>query len=59
VSSFLFQKLKFIFRWFFPNISYRDAERLLLENDYPRGTFLVRKSEQRNGNLIGNLLLMH
>lgn len=32
--------------WFFPRINRREAEKLLLSENYPRGTFLVRHSEQ-------------
>lgn len=39
-------------RWFFGKISRREAEKLLLIGDYPRGTFLIRNSEQTAGKLI-------
>lgn len=43
-------KIPFYFsRWFFSKISRRVAERLLLEGNYPRGTFLIRNSEQDTG----------
>lgn len=35
--------------WFFSKTSRREAERLLLYGDYPRGTFLIRNSEQESG----------
>ncbi|CAG2109074.1 unnamed protein product [Medioppia subpectinata] len=35
--------------WFFSKTSRREAEKLLLLDDYPRGTFLVRDSEQKAG----------
>ena len=35
--------------WFFSKISRREAERLILFGDYPRGTFLIRNSEQDPG----------
>lgn len=33
------------FSWFFENISRKEAEKLLLAEENPRGTFLVRPSE--------------
>lgn len=39
-----------IHSWFFGKISRREAEKLLLNgSDYPRGTFLIRNSEQTPG----------
>ncbi|RWS03068.1 tyrosine-protein kinase Src64B-like protein [Dinothrombium tinctorium] len=35
--------------WFFGKISRREAEKLLLSENYPRGTFLIRNSEQTVG----------
>ena len=35
--------------WFFSKISRREAERLLLFGEFPRGTFLIRNSEQDPG----------
>lgn len=38
------------FSWFFGKISRKEAERLLMAEENPRGTFLVRNSEHnRNG----------
>lgn len=34
-----------IFSWFFENVSRKEADKLLLAEDNPRGTFLVRPSE--------------
>lgn len=34
-----------IFSWFFENVSRKEAEKLLLTVENPRGTFLVRPSE--------------
>lgn len=39
-------------RWFFGKISRREAEKLLLLGDYPKGTFLIRNSEQTAGRSI-------
>ncbi|RNA05879.1 proto-oncogene tyrosine- kinase Src-like [Brachionus plicatilis] len=36
-------------RWFFPNTSRREAERLLEYLDNEPGVFLIRESEQDNG----------
>lgn len=33
------------FSWFFENVSRKEADKLLLAEDNPRGTFLVRPSE--------------
>lgn len=33
------------FSWFFENVSRKEADKLLLHEDNPRGTFLVRPSE--------------
>lgn len=33
------------FSWFFENVSRKEAEKLLLADENPRGTFLVRPSE--------------
>ncbi|XP_053201988.1 tyrosine-protein kinase Fyn-like [Panonychus citri] len=35
--------------WFFGKISRREAEKLMLAGDLPRGTFLIRNSEQTAG----------
>jgi len=35
--------------WFFGKVSRRDAEKLLLSGDLPKGTFLIRNSEQTAG----------
>lgn len=35
----------FIYSWFFEQVSRKEADKLLLEGENPRGTFLVRPSE--------------
>jgi hypothetical protein len=42
----------FSFRWFHKNVLRKEAERLLLIPANPRGTFLVRNSENAPGKLI-------
>ena len=34
-----------IFSWFFENVSRKEADKLLLAEENPRGTFLIRPSE--------------
>jgi hypothetical protein len=41
--------MNFYFRWFHKNILRKEAERLLLNPINPRGTFLVRNSENAPG----------
>lgn len=36
--------------WYFGKLSRKDAERQLLSNGNPRGTFLIRESETTKGN---------
>lgn len=39
-------------RWYFGKITRRESERLLLNTENPRGTFLVRESETTKGTCI-------
>lgn len=36
---------KDLFSWFFENVSRKEADKLLLAEENPRGTFLIRPSE--------------
>ena len=42
-------KISVLFRWFHKNVLRKEAERLLLNASNPRGTFLVRNSENAPG----------
>lgn len=46
LHSFIFR----YFRWYFGKITRRESERLLLNPENPRGTFLARESETTKGN---------
>lgn len=35
----------YVFSWFFENVSRKETEKLLLSEENPRGTFLIRPSE--------------
>lgn len=35
----------FLYSWFFENVSRKEADKLLLAEENPRGTFLIRPSE--------------
>lgn len=37
--------LFFFYSWFFPHVSRKEADKLLLSGENPRGTFLVRPAE--------------
>lgn len=43
------EPLPFSCRWYFGKITRRESERLLLNPENPRGTFLVRESETTKG----------
>lgn len=43
------EPLPFPCRWYFGKITRRESERLLLNPENPRGTFLVRESETTKG----------
>lgn len=45
-------KIIFILRWFHKNVLRKEAERLLLIPSNPRGTFLVRNSENAPGKIL-------
>lgn len=49
-SAFVFEILINLFKfflnsWFFENVSRKEADKLLLAEENPRGTFLIRPSE--------------
>jgi len=47
-----FDLIDFNFRWFHKDIARKEAERLLLDPKNPRGTFLVRNSENAPGKIV-------
>lgn len=46
----LFVSVCFFRSWYFGKLGRKDAERQLLSNGNPRGTFLIRESETTKGN---------
>lgn len=46
----MFRLCTFFCSWYFGKLGRKDAERQLLSNGNPRGTFLIRESETTKGN---------